>query len=97
MAEIMTGKYQFLQDLKFENMLHARIVRPPHYHCELEKLDPDVISRLEKENVFVIRDGSFLAVATKQEYKAVKAARRIALLPNGRLKNNYQKKIYTLN
>ena len=79
MAEIMTGKYQFLQDLKFENMLHARIVRPPHYHCELEKLDPDVISRLEKENVFVIRDGSFLAVAAKQEYKAVKAARRISL------------------
>ena len=31
----------------------------PHYHCELEKLDPDVIIRLEKENVFVIRDGSF--------------------------------------
>ena len=54
MAEIMTGKYQFLQDLKFEKMLHARIVRPPHYHCELEELDPDVISRLEKENVFHI-------------------------------------------
>ena len=79
MVEIMTGKYQFLQDLKFDDMLHARIIRPPHYHCELETIDLNVLRRLKEEGVYVVRDGSFLAVATKQEYQAVKAARRISL------------------
>ncbi len=79
MVEIMTGKYQFLHDLKFENMLHARIIRPPHYYCKLETLDTDVLIRLKQEGIFVVKDGSFLAVAAKQEYHAVKAARRISL------------------
>ena len=79
MADIMTGRYQFLHDLKLDNMLHARIVRPPHYHCELESLDSDVIKRLELENVYVVQDGSFLAVAAAEEYQAVKAARRVSL------------------
>ena len=79
MAEIMTGKYQFLHDLKLDNMLHARIVRPPHYHCELESLDSDVLNRLKQENIHVVQDGSFLAVAASQEYQAVKAARRLSL------------------
>ena len=79
MAEIMTGRYQFLHDLKLENMLHARIIRPPHYHCELESLDSDVLSRLKQENVYLVQDGSFLAVAALQEYQVVKAARRVSL------------------
>lgn len=79
MAEIMTGKYQFLHDLKLDNMLHARIVRPPHYHCELESLNSDVLSRLQEENIYVVQDGSFLAVAALQEYQVVKAARRLSL------------------
>ena len=82
MAEIMTGKYQFLHDLKLDNMLHARIVRPPHYHCELESLNPDVLSRLQQENIYVVQDGSFLAVAALQEYQVVKAARRLSLAAN---------------
>ena len=82
MAEIMTGKYQFLHDLKLDNMLHARIVRPPHYHCELVSLNSDVLSRLQQENIYVVQDGSFLAVAALQEYQVVKAARRLSLAAN---------------
>lgn len=82
MAEIMTGKYQFLQDLKFDDMLHARIIRPPHYHCELEALDTTVLERLKEEGIYVVKDGSFLAVAAKNEYHAVKAARRVSLAAN---------------
>ncbi|MBT5799036.1 MAG: xanthine dehydrogenase family protein molybdopterin-binding subunit [Alphaproteobacteria bacterium] len=79
MAEIMTGKYQFLHDLKFSDMLHARVVRPPHYHCVLESLDNDVVLKLSQENIHVVQDGSFIAVAAQQEYQAVKAARRVSL------------------
>lgn len=78
MVEIMTGKYQYLHDLKFDNMLHARIIRPPHYHCELESLNSEVVNRLKQDKVFVVKDGSFLAVAAEREYHAVKAARRLS-------------------
>ena len=35
---IVTGKHDFVHDLRFADMLHARVVRPPHYHSVLEAL-----------------------------------------------------------
>ena len=40
--EIVTGKPYFVHDMKLPGMLHARVVRPPHYHARLETLDPAV-------------------------------------------------------
>ena len=59
-------------------MLHARVVRPPHYHARLQKLDESVRRRLGEAGVRVVCDGSFVAVATEDEYAAVKAAERVA-------------------
>ncbi|MEX2616969.1 MAG: molybdopterin cofactor-binding domain-containing protein [Alphaproteobacteria bacterium] len=77
MAEIVSGKFQFLQDMELPGMLHARVVRPPHYHATLRGLDDAVPRRLESEEIRVIRDGSFLAVAGADEYAVIRAATRL--------------------
>ncbi len=85
MAEIVTGQPYFVHDMKMPGMLHARVVRPPHYHARLEKIDETVAARLADESVHLVRDGSFLAVATADEYAAVKAAERLFAAADWRL------------
>ena len=57
-------------------MLHARIVRPPHYHATLAALGDDIEADLEGARL--VRDGSFLAVAAEDEHLAIRAAARVS-------------------
>ncbi len=79
MEELVLGRPYFLHDMSLPGMLHARLVRPPHYHARLTAVDPAVLERLAAEGVEVVRDGSFLAVAATDEYAAVRAAERLAV------------------
>ena len=78
MEEIVTGKPHFVHDMKLPGMVHARVVRPPHYHARLRDLDAAVRARVAADGIKVVRDGSFLAVAAADEYAAVRAVERIA-------------------
>ncbi len=78
MEALVRGRPYFLHDMSLPGMLHARMVRPPHYHARLAALDEAVVGRLAAEGVEVVRDGSFLAVAAADEYAAVRAAERLA-------------------
>jgi len=49
--EIVTGKYKYVHDINFPNMLHARIVRPPSYHCKLIKINEDFKKRLFENEI----------------------------------------------
>lgn len=77
-VDLVSGRTIFVQDMRIEGMLHARVVRPPHYHARLEALDAGACERLEEVGARIVRDGSFLAVATADEYAAIKAAERLA-------------------
>ena len=78
MEDIVRGRPWFLQDMTRPGMLHARAVRPPHYHARLASIGDSVLDRLASEGVRVVRDGSFLAVAADDEYRAARAAERLA-------------------
>ncbi|UCH75984.1 MAG: xanthine dehydrogenase family protein molybdopterin-binding subunit [Rhodospirillales bacterium] len=77
MAEIVTGRMTYLHDLAMPGLMHARLVRPPHYFARLKGLDAAAVERLSVDGVTVVREGSFLAVAAADEYAAVKAAERL--------------------
>ena len=63
----------FVHDLEFPNMLHARVVRPPSYHHRLQNVD---LSSIEApDSAFV--DGSFIAVMSTNEYRAVRLAETV--------------------
>ena len=54
MWDIVTGKYEFIQDLKLPNMLHARVIRPPQYHAKLVNVDEKLIDKLAEENIYPV-------------------------------------------
>ena len=76
LRELVTGAQRFVHDLVFPEMLHARVVRPPHYHAQLAVLPGEIEARLGGARL--IRDGSFLAVAAEDEHDAVRAAAQVA-------------------
>ena len=76
LREHVTGTSRFVHDLRPANMLHARVVRPPHYHATLTALPAGIGAELE--GATLVRDGGFLAVAAQDEHLAMRAAARVA-------------------
>jgi CO/xanthine dehydrogenase Mo-binding subunit len=68
----LTGAPAYVQDLRPDGMLHARVVRPPGYHARLKKLDTGAVDNMPGV-VKVVRDGSFLAVVAEGEFQAIRA------------------------
>jgi CO/xanthine dehydrogenase Mo-binding subunit len=83
LTAIVSGEPYFLHDLDLPDMLHGRVVRPPHYHAQLESLDETSVLALPGV-LKVVRDGNFLGVVAEQEYQALKAAARLAQLAGWR-------------
>ena len=76
LAGLATGSIRFVHDMSMPGMLHARVVHPPHYHARLTSLDENIESRLTGGRL--VRDGSFLAVAHRDEWTALNLAARVA-------------------
>ena len=73
----VTGGAAYVQDMRPEGMLHARVVRPPGPGARLEALDDAAVRRMPGV-VAVVRDGSFLAVVAEREFGAVRAMRALS-------------------
>ena len=74
----VTGEVAYVQDLRLEGMLHARVVRPPSYGYTISSVDVEPTKALPGI-VSVVQDGDFLAVVADEEFQAV---RGMALLQN---------------
>lgn len=75
--DIVSGKHQYVHDMVVPNMVHARVVRPPHIHARLNALDEDVVKKLTDDGLQVVQNKSFVAVAGAEEYAVIKAAERL--------------------
>ena len=73
----VTGGEAYVQDLRLQNMVHGRVVRPPSPGARLIELDPGPIKSLPGV-LRVVRNGSFLGVIAEGEWQAVKAMRAMA-------------------
>jgi nicotinate dehydrogenase subunit B len=73
---LVTGATKFVHDMSLPGMLHARVVRPPHYHARLDRLEPSIEEQLRGGHL--VRDGSFLAVVHADEWTVIRLAERIA-------------------
>lgn len=75
----VTGAAAYVQDMRPEGMLHARVVRPPSPRATLKDLDASSVEKMPGV-VKVVRNGSFLGVLAEREYQAVKAMRALSAL-----------------
>jgi nicotinate dehydrogenase subunit B len=70
------GRPRYVHDLKLDNMLYGRVVRPPSRDATLTALDDRPTLALPGV-VTVVRDGDFLAVIAEREEAALRAADRL--------------------
>jgi nicotinate dehydrogenase subunit B len=72
----LTGEAVFVQDIRMDNMVHARVVRPPNYGATLTQVDTSAVEKMPGV-VKVIRQGNYLAVAAAGEFQAIEAMRAL--------------------
>ncbi|MGZ5118584.1 MAG: molybdopterin cofactor-binding domain-containing protein [Burkholderiales bacterium] len=73
----VTGRAIYVQDLRFPDMVHARVVRPPSYGARLLSIDSARVQKVPGV-LRIIRNGSYLAVVAEREYQAIQAMRALA-------------------
>ncbi len=76
LPDLVRGTAPFVHDMQVLGMLHARLVRPPHYHARILSIDPKIHDRLSGGKLVI--DGSFVAVVCEDEYECVKLVERVA-------------------
>ncbi len=74
--KIVTGTEHYVQDLRPEGMVHARVVRPPSAGARLESVDTAAVEAMPGV-IGTHRDGNFLAVVAEQEFQAILAMRAL--------------------
>lgn len=73
-AQMVRGQYDYIQDLRFPDMVHARVVRPSGYASSLEALDEGPMQEMDGL-VKIVRRGDFLAVVAEDEWQAIQLQR----------------------
>jgi CO/xanthine dehydrogenase Mo-binding subunit len=68
----VTGAPMYVQDMRRDGMLHARVLRPANYGARLASLSADA-ARGMPGVVNIVQDGSFVAVVARGEFEAINA------------------------
>jgi CO/xanthine dehydrogenase Mo-binding subunit len=73
----VTGGVAYVQDLRLDGMVHARVVRPPSYGATLREVDTAKVAVMPGVKK-VVRDDNYLAVIADKEFRAIKAMEVLA-------------------
>ncbi len=71
----MTGRHTYLQDVRVDGIVHARVIRPTSIGAKLLTVDESAIKGIPSARV--VRKNDFIAVVADREYDAVRAARAL--------------------
>jgi len=74
----VTGRFEYVQDVRVPGMLHARVIRPDDIGANLLSFD-DSAARKVRGFVETVRKGNFLAVLATDEWSAIKASREVSV------------------
>ena len=72
----LTGGAIYVQDLRMDGMVHARVVRPPNYGATLKQVDTAAVEKMPGV-IKVVRQANYLAVVAEGEYQAILAMRAL--------------------
>lgn len=75
---MVRGDAVYVQDLRFDGMLHARVVRPPGYDATLQRYDEQAVRNAADGVQHIVANGSFLGVVAEDEYQALRAQQALA-------------------
>jgi len=72
----VTGRFTYMHDFKLDGMVHARVVRPPAMKAKLVSYNDWDCHKLPGY-IGVVRKGEFLAVLSRTEWGAIRAAQAV--------------------
>ena len=75
---MVLANQEYVQDLRFPNMVHARVIRPASYGGVLKKFDEKYVKKRVPGLLKTIKNGSFLAVIAEDEHDAILAQKFMA-------------------
>jgi nicotinate dehydrogenase subunit B len=76
MRDMVTGRFEFVHNVKVPGMLHGRVVRPPEVGATLVSVDEASIRELPGI-VKVVVKGNFVGVVAQKPWQAMQAAERL--------------------
>lgn len=82
LTAIVKGEPLFIHDLRFPDMVHARVLRPFNYQSSLLEFDESGFKAAAAGVLKVIRKGNFLAILTQKEHQAETAIRLLEKYTN---------------
>jgi CO/xanthine dehydrogenase Mo-binding subunit len=71
----VTGRHEYVQNVRVPGMLHGRVVRPPSLGAKLKSVDAEPIRGIPGAQL--VRRNDFLGVVAPREEDAIKAARAL--------------------
>lgn len=72
-GRMVRGEPVYVQDLRFPDMVHARVVRPRGYDAELLDYDEAALREQVEGVLELVVDGRFVGVITEEEHQAEQA------------------------
>ncbi len=72
-GQMALGKQVYVQDLRFPDMVHARVIRPPSYSAKLLKFEGQEVNKKMKGLLKIVNNGSFLGAIAEDEFQAIQA------------------------
>ena len=73
--EVMTGRMEYVHNVKLPGMLHGRVVRPPVVGAKVISVDESSVKDIPGVKVVVKKD--FVGVVAEKQYHAVQAATKL--------------------
>jgi nicotinate dehydrogenase subunit B len=75
-AALMTGRFEFVHNVRVPGMLHGRVVRPPEVGATVANVDESSVQQIPGVVKVVVRN-SFVGVVAEKQWQAVQAAQRL--------------------
>jgi nicotinate dehydrogenase subunit B len=75
---LMTGRFEFVHNIRVPGMLHGRVVRPPEVGATVASVDESSVRQISGLVKVVVRD-NFVGVVAEKQWQAIQAARRLTV------------------
>ena len=75
-AALMTGRFEFVHNIRVPGMLHGRVVRPPEVGATVIDVDQSSVRQIPALVKVVVRS-NFVGVVAEKQWQAIQAARRL--------------------
>jgi len=81
MAELVTGKFEFVHNVRLQGMLHGRVVRPPSVGATVASVDESSVEGMPGLVKVVVKK-NFVGVVAEKPWQAMQAAAKLKITWN---------------